>query len=111
MSRKTPDPLWTVRGVSRDVDVCLVTQARSATAAECFATKRGIDVVVVTAATASEIAEAKVAGRLWRYTPQSRLRCFGRPVGQLQAACLVLCGLATVVLDLQAHRIPLRLHW
>jgi len=45
MSRKTPDPLWTVRGVSRDVDVCLVTQARSATAAECFATKRGIDVV------------------------------------------------------------------
>jgi hypothetical protein len=112
MSRKTPDPLWTVRGVCRDQDVCLVTQAPSATAAECFATKRAIDVVVVTPATSSEIAEAKAAGRLWRYTPLPRLRCFGRPVGQLQAACLVLCGVATLMLDLHAHRVPLpRIHW
>src|SRR4051794_30363707 len=110
MSHRTPDPLWTVRGVCRDEDVCLVTQAPSAVAAECFATKRGINVVVVTAATYSEIAEAKAAGRLWRYTPPPRLRCFGRPVGQLQAACLLLCGLATFALDLHAHKIPLRIH-
>jgi hypothetical protein len=32
-------------------------------------------------------------------------------VGHAQAACLVLCGLATLVLDLHAHKIPLRLHW
>jgi hypothetical protein len=29
----------------------------------------------------------------------------------MQACCLVLCGLATLVLDLHAHRVPLRLHW
>jgi hypothetical protein len=108
---KTPDPLWTVRGVSGGADVCLVIQAANDVAAECFATKRGVEVVVVTQATADEIAEAKLAGRHWRYTPEARLTCFGRPVGHMHAACLVVCGLATVILDLHAHHVPLRLHW
>jgi hypothetical protein len=111
MSRKPSDPYWTVRGVSRGDDVCLVIEAPSATAAECFATKRGIEVVVVADATVDDTAQAKLAGRLWRYTPQARLKCFGRPVGHLQAACLVLCGLATVVLNLRANHVPLRIFW
>jgi hypothetical protein len=111
MSRKPSDPYWTVRGVCRGEDVCLVIEAETQVTAECIATKRGVDVVVVTAATPDETATAKLMGRLWRYTPEPRLKCFGRVVGQLQAACLVLCGLATVLLDLRANHVPLRLHW
>lgn len=111
MSRKPSDPYWAVRGVSRGEDVCLVIEAPTPVAAECFAIKRGIEVVIVAEATAAEIDAAKLANRLWRYTPELRLRCFGRPVPHLQAACLVLCGLATMVLDLRAHHVPLRLHW
>ena len=111
MSRKASDPYWTVRGTSRGEDVCLVIEAETAVSAECSATKRGIDVVVVNAATPDETATAKLAGRLFRYTPEPRLKCCGQTVGRLQAACLVLCGLATVLLDLRANHVPLRLHW
>jgi hypothetical protein len=111
MSQKSNDPYWTVRGVSGGQDVCLVIEAATAVAAECFATKRGIEVVVVDNASAHEMADAKVAGRLWRYTPEPRLKCFGRPIGHLHAACLVLCGLATMILDLRAHHVPLRIFW
>jgi hypothetical protein len=108
-TRKQPDPYWTVRGVSRGQDVCLVIEAATMTVAECFATKRGVDVVFVTEASRGDVAAAKAAGRVWRYTPEARLKCFGRPVGHLQAACLVLCGLATVLLDLKANRVPMKL--
>jgi hypothetical protein len=112
MSTKQADPLWTVRGVSAGEDICLVIEAASAVAAECFATKRAIEVVLVSEAKNHEIATARLAGRFWRYTPEPRLKCFGRPVGVAQAACLVLCGLATCALNLHAHRMPLpRLHW
>jgi hypothetical protein len=109
MTHKAADPYWTVRGVSRGEDVCLVVEAASKTAAECFATKRGVDVVFVTEANRADVAWARNAGRFWRYTPEPRLKVLGRPVGQRQAACLVLCGLATVLLDLRAHRVPVRL--
>jgi hypothetical protein len=111
MRRKDSDPYWTVRGVSRGEDVCLVIEAETAVAAECSATKRGVEVVVVSQATADETATAKLMGRLWRYTPEPKLKCFGRAVGRMQAACLVLCGLATVILDLRANHVPLKLHW
>ena len=111
MSRNKADPFWTVRGMSAGNDVCLVIEAASAVAAECSAVKRAIDVVFVSASTSAEVTAAKLAGLLWRYTPEPRLKCFGRPVGLPQAACLLLCGLATFLLDLHAHHVPLRLHW
>ncbi len=111
MSRKKADPFWTVRGMSAGEDVCLVIEAASAVAAECSAVKRAIDVVFVNQACPAEVNAARLAGRLLRYTPEPRLKCFGRAVGQMQAACLVLCGVATLLLDLHAHRVPMRLHW
>ena len=106
---KQADPYWAVQGVCRGEDVCLVIEAASETAAECFATKRGVDVVLVSEARRADVAAAKIAGRLWRYTPEPRLKVFGRPVGRTQAAALVLCGLATCLLDLRAHRVPMRI--
>jgi hypothetical protein len=68
-----------------------------------------VDVVFVTEASRADVTWARNAGRFWRYTPEPRLKVLGRPVGPRQAACLVLCGLATVLLDLRAHRVPVRL--
>lgn len=46
-----------------------------------------------------------------RYRDDSRptLRCFGQPVSRNEAACLVLCGWAVVVLNLHASGVPLYL--
>src|SRR4051812_45395534 len=109
--RRASDPYWTVRGTTRGQDICLVIEAPTATAADCFATKREIEVVVVGEAAPDEIVAAKASGHLWRYTPEPPLKCFGRPVGQFQAATFIICGLATAVLNLHAWRVPLRLHW
>ena len=108
--RKTSDPLWTVRGVNRGHDICLVIEAPDEVSADCFATKRGVEVVVVTQAASDEISTARAAGRLWRYTPEPKLKCFGKPVGHFQAAMLVVCGLATVLINLRAFHVPLRFH-
>lgn len=111
MSSKENDPFWTVRGVLNGEDVFLVVEAPSQVSAELFATKRGVDVVLVSTASTQEQSQARLSGRIWRYTPQARLRCFGRSVSHMQAGSLVLCGLATIVLDLRAHHVPLSLHW
>ena len=42
-------------------------------------------------------------------TPSSAracLTCFGRAVSNNEAACLVLCALATILLDLHAWQVP-----
>ncbi|HSI33971.1 MAG TPA: hypothetical protein VK986_10330 [Tepidisphaeraceae bacterium] len=109
--RRAKDPMWAVRGVHRESDVTLVIETATAVQAECFATKRGVEVVVVGEATEADVAAAKTSGWLWKYTPEPRLTCFGRPVGRLQAAMLVVCGLATVLINLKAQHVPLRLYW
>ena len=108
---KEHDPFWTVRGVYEGQDVCLVIEGVSQTAAECFATKRGVDVVFIEEATHSDIAAAKLKGLLWRYTPEVKLKCFGRPVNKLQAVCLLLCGAATIFVNLRAAHILLPIRW
>src|SRR5687768_3211444 len=105
------DPFWSVRGVYGGQDVCLVVEGTDPTAAECFATKRGVDVVFVEEATSGDVAQAKFNGLLWRYTPEPKLKCFGRPVNRLQAACLLLCGLATIFVNLRAFHIALPIKW
>jgi hypothetical protein len=109
--RKQPDPFWTVRGVYGGQDVCLVVEGNDPTAAECFATKRGVDVVFVEQASSNDIATARERGLLWRYTPETRLKCFGRPISPLQAVCLLLCGWATVFAILKAQHIYPLLKW
>ena len=108
---KQHDPYWTIRGVYEGQDVCLVVEGASQTAAECFATKRGVEVVFVEHADPADVADARAKGLLWRYTPEARLRCFGRPVGRLQAACLLLCGAATIFVNLRAQHVHLPIKW
>ena len=109
--RKQHDPFWTVRGVYGGEDVCLVIEGTDPTSAEVFATKRGVDVVFVEEASQWDVAEAKLKGLLWRYTPEPKLKCFGRPVNALQFACLLLCGLATIFVNMRAFHLKLPIKW
>jgi hypothetical protein len=88
-------------------DTCIVVESPTKAEAEMAGWRRGIQVVIVNEATADEIASAKAEGHLVRFTPPPRLICFGRVVTSNQAACLVLCALATILLDLHAWHVPL----
>ena len=109
MACRKSDPLWAVRGVHREEDVTLVIEASKQIHAECFATKRGIEVIFVGEASLAEVEAARASGRLWRYTPVPALTCLGRPIGFLQTAFLVVCGLATVAINLKVHQVHLKL--
>jgi hypothetical protein len=106
-SKPKPGTLWTVRGTVRSTDVSFVIESPSKTEAEAAGWRRGIEVVIVTEATTEEIAQAKEEGQLFRFTPPPRLTCWGRVVSNNQAACLVLCALATILIDLHAWHVPM----
>ncbi len=88
--------LWVVRWTDADGnDTAAVFEAGSSAEAHYMAARRGIAVVVVEEATDADVKIAEKAGRIWRYTPQSRHTCFGKPVGRFQLACFMVCGLLT----------------
>ena len=106
-SKPAPGTLWCVRGMANSTDVCIVVESPTKSEAEAAGWRRGIHVVIVNEASADEVAAAKAEARLFRFTPPPRLTCFGRIVSQNQAACLVLCALATIMLDLHAWHVPM----
>src|SRR4030095_13298754 len=86
--------LWAVRGtLDNGEDVSIVVEAESQAEAECFGLKRSIPVAVVHPATREDVASAKLAKMLWRYTPEEKYRCFGRSLGKLELTFLVVLGL------------------
>ncbi len=106
--RRQPD-FWVVRGTLGGEDVTLVVEAPTRAEAEYFGLKRGVDVVIVDIAEPADVAEARRQKMLWRYTPERRMTCFGRPITQRQCECLVLLGWAVVVLNLRLADVPLYL--
>ena len=92
---------WVIRWVENGQDKAAVIEAASRAAAECSALKRNIPVVFVGEADADDIHTARRGKTLWKYTPDSRHRCFGRPVGSLQLACFMLLGVMTAGLHVQ----------
>ena len=107
---------WVIRWVENGADQAVVIEAASRAAAECSALKRNIPVVFVGEADADDIHEARQTKRLWKYSADaSRHRCFGKPVGGVQLACLMMLGVLTAGLHVQRivrpdrHIIPLHL--
>lgn len=94
---------WTIRWTDAQVtdDKWLVVEAETRPAAEAWAIKRGVPVVVLNEAKAQEIFAARAAGLLRNHTPKVRYRCWGRPVGRAQVAVLMIAGLATAWLNLR----------
>ncbi len=93
---------WIIRWTDRQGDdQSIVVEARSRVVAWTIALKRDIPVVVVEPAGDADVAAARDAKRLWRYTRDAQHRCFGRPVAARQLACLLLCGMWTIGVLLQ----------
>ncbi len=104
--------LWTVRGTlpKTQEDVAIVVEAESREEAEYMGWRRGIPVVIVQEATDAEVATARRARLLWRYTPESRYTAFGRPVRAFQLVGLMACGILTIILILGRIGLPRLLH-
>jgi len=84
-------------------DQAIVVEAESRTSAETTALKRGIPVVHLGEADDADIATAREANLLWRYTQEARWTCFGQPIGNMQLAFLMVCGVCTIGALLQSY--------
>jgi hypothetical protein len=78
-------------------DKSIVIESESKTSAECMALRRGIPFVVIHEASDDDVALARQNKLLWKYTPSAKYMCFGQPVGTAHVACLMLCGIWTML--------------
>jgi hypothetical protein len=83
-------------------DQAIVVEAESRASAETTAIKRNIPIVHLGEADDADVAAAREANLLWRYTPDSSWKCFGHPVGTTQLAALMICGICTIAALLQS---------
>jgi len=95
--------LWTVRGTLQRTqqDVTIVVEAESRDEAEYMGWRRGLYVAFVEEASPVEVSTARASRLLWRYTPESPFRAFGKQVPLAQVVGLLLCGIVTIVVLLQ----------
>lgn len=85
---------WVIRWTDSQTqeDRAMVVEAKNRAAAECTAAKRNIPLVFVGEASDADVAAARKAKLLWRYTADARHTCLGRPVPPRELACLLLLG-------------------
>jgi hypothetical protein len=104
---------WVIRWTDAQTheDRSIVVEAASRAAAEVCAVKRNIPVVFVGEADATDLHEARKAKRLWKYTPDYRYTCFGRPVKPSELACLMLIGVWTALTVLHNSGFPVIPKW
>jgi hypothetical protein len=90
--------MWVIRGTNARTgdDFAMVVETGSRAAAEAWALKRGVPAAFIGQAEPDDIAEAKRTKQLWKYTPDSRYTCFGRPVFAKHLVCLMAVGVLTV---------------
>ena len=100
---------WVIRGTDgrTSEDFAMVVEADTHAAAEAWALKRNVPYVMIDEAEEFDIADARRNKRLWKHTPDARHRCFGYPVGAMQLACLMLCGVWTIGLLLRVNNVTL----
>ena len=94
---------WVIRwtDVYSDADKAIVVEARSRAEAEYMGLKRGIPIVFLGEASNADIADAKKAKLLWKYSRVSPYSCFGRAVTTREVVFLMSAGIATAVLNLR----------
>jgi hypothetical protein len=94
---------WIIRWTDTDsgIDKSIVLEAENGLEAERMGLKRNIPIAFLGEATPADVAAARKARRLLKYTPDARYRCFGRPVGTREVAALMFAGVATAYLHLR----------
>ena len=95
---------WVIRWTDRHTneDKAIVVEAESQAEAEYMGLKRGIPIVFLGEASDADVAAAKKAKLLWKYSRVSPYSCFGRTVSMREVVFLMLAGLATAFLHLKA---------
>jgi len=78
-------------------DKSIVIESETKTAAECMALRRGIPFVIIDEANDADIETARESKLLWKYTPSARYTAFGQTLGTAHLACLMLCGIWTML--------------
>lgn len=104
--------LWAIRGTdsNTDKDITLVVEATSRAEAECMAIRRNFPVVIIEPATDEDIVDAKQKKLLYTSTrTKMPFTAFGRPVGRVKLAFLMLCGVATAVTVLKQSNLDVPL--
>ena len=99
---------WVIRWTDQHSgeDKSIVVEAESQAEAEYMGLKRGIPIVFLGEASDWDVATAKKAKLLWKYSRVSPYSCFGRSVSKREIVFLMLAGLATAVLHLKAIILP-----
>jgi hypothetical protein len=107
---------WVIRWTNPQTgeDHSAVVEATSRVVAETIALKRDIPVVFIGEAGGDDVRAAREAKMLWGAAQPAGRTAFGCPVAMRQIACLMLCGVWTIGVLLQASGVlpPLmRLHF
>ena len=94
---------WVIRWTDKHTneDKAIVVEAESQAEAEYMGLKRGIPIVFLGEASDSDVADARKAKLLWKYTRVSPYSCFGRTVSKREIVFLMAAGLATAFLHLR----------
>ena len=90
---------WVVRWSQDGEDKLAVVEAATRAAAECWALKRDIPLVIVNEAEPEDVNAARVAKRIWTYTAERGFRAFGRSLSGFHVACLMITGILTAALN------------
>jgi hypothetical protein len=101
---------WVIRWTDKHTneDKAIVVEAESQAEAEYMGLKRGIPIVFLGEASDYDVAAAKKAKLLWKYTRVSPYSCFGRQVSMREIVFLMLAGLATLFLHLKTVILPMQ---
>jgi hypothetical protein len=102
---------WVIRWTDAQSgdDKSIVVEGESRSFAELAALKRGIPVAFLGEASPVDIAIAREQKLLWKYTPDPKHTCFGRAVTYRELVCLLVAGLATLMLLLHRQHVALSL--
>ena len=99
---------WVIRWTDKHTneDKAIVVEAESQAEAEYMGLKRGIPIVFLGEASDYDVAAARKAKLLWKYTRVSPYSCFGRTVSKREIVFLMIAGLATAFLNLKPVILP-----
>ena len=94
---------WVIRWTDQasGEDKSIVVEAESQAEAEYMGLKRGIPIVFLGEASSADVADAKKAKLLWKYSRVSPYSCFGRSLSTREVVFVMGAGLGTVLLNLR----------
>ena len=94
---------WVIRWTDQHSgeDKSIVVEAESQAEAEYMGLKRGIPIVFLGEASSADVADAKKARLLWKYSRVSPYSCFGRSLTTREVVFVMGAGLGTVLLNLR----------